>query len=264
MNDHNLDDLIIDNIEPKSSKAKGILTIVALLLVVFILGIILMSVDFSDSKSDKNKLEENDTEMVSPELTLENVSNIKKPEAEPKLNEIIEEKLNKPVTPPKASEETIESLQESAKPKIDTPKVIEKPVVPEKVVSEKVPDSKKVPETKKVEITKEFTQTPTQTEVKPVVKEEKTITIAPVPKEVKKTAAVSSGPTFYIQVGSYTNLPSQKFLSRINNNGFQYTVKTVGKSKKVLIGPYQDRSTVDAAIVRVRDLITKSAFVVKK
>ena len=257
MNDHNLDDLIIDNIEPKSSKAKGILTIVALLLVVFILGIILMSVDFSDSKSDKNKLEENDTEMVSPELTLENVGKIKKPEAEPKLSEIIEEKLNKPVTPPKASEETIESLQESAKPKIETPKVIEKPVVPKKVVSEKVP------ETKKVEITKEFTQTPAQAEVKPVVEKEN-ITIAPVPKEVKKTASVTSGPTFYIQVGSYTNLPSQKFLSRINNNGFQYTVKTVGKSKKVLIGPYQDRSAVDAAIVRVRDLITKSAFVVKK
>jgi len=260
MNDHNLDDLIIDNIEPKSSKAKGILTIVALLLVVFILGIILMSVDFSDSKSDKNTLEENDTEMVSPELTLENVSKIKKPEAEPKLNEIIEEELNKPVAPPKASKETIESLQESAKPKVKTPEVIKKPVVPEKFVSEKVPETKKMPDSKKVKITEEFTQT----EVKPVSKEEKTPTVTPVPKEVKKTAPVTSGPTFYIQVGSYTNLPSQKFLSRINNNGFQYTVKTVGKSKKVLIGPYKDRSAVDAAIVRVRDRITKSAFVVKK
>ena len=258
MNDHNLDDLIIDNIEPKSSKAKGILTIVALLLVVFILGIILMSVDFSDSKSDKDLLEENDTEMVSPELTLENVTKIKQPKAEPKLNEIIEEELNKPVTPPKVVEETVESLQEAAKPKDITPKVVKKPVVPEKTLSEKVP------EIKTVEITKEFTQTPTKPKVEPVVKEEKIPVAVPVQKEVKKTAPVTSGPTFYIQVGSYTNLPSQKFLSRINNNGFQYTVKTVGKSKKVLIGPYQDRSAVDAAIVRVRDLITKSAFVVKK
>jgi len=258
MNDHNLDDLIIDNIEPKSSKAKGILTIVALLLVVFILGIILMSVDFSDSKSDKDLAEENDTEMVSPELTLENVTTIKKPKAEPKLNEIIEEELNKPVTPPKVVEETVESLQETATPKVIVPTVIEKPVIPEKTVSEKVP------EIKKVEITEEFTQAPTKEKVVPVVKEEKIPTAVPEQKEVKKIAAVTSGPTFYIQVGSYTHLPSQKFLSRINNNGFQYTIKTVGTSKKLLIGPYKDRSAVDAAIVRVKDLITKSAFVVKK
>jgi cell division septation protein DedD len=34
--------------------------------------------------------------------------------------------------------------------------------------------------------------------------------------------------------------------------------------KKLLIGPYQDRAAVDSALVRVRDTINKSAFVVKK
>ena len=62
MNDHNLDDLIIDTNQPKNSKSKSLLTIVALLIVVFIVGIILARLNLEESGSNNAIIEENESE----------------------------------------------------------------------------------------------------------------------------------------------------------------------------------------------------------
>ena len=252
MNDHNLDDLIIDNIEPKNSKAKSMLTIVALLIVVLIVAIILTSVILEDPKPDQDLSQNNETEMVSPELTLENVGKVKEPEDEPKLNEIIEEELNKP---------TVEK-QEEIIPKAEA---IQEEVA--KVVEPKVTETiQNIPEVKSVKITDEFKQTPEVTQPKAVEKPK--VTTPPAHKEVKKIvpAPTTTAVSYYIQVGSFSQTPSKRFLSVITNSGFQYkiTTPTANGTKKLLIGPYSDRKSVDNALVRVRDRINKSAFVVKK
>jgi DedD protein len=72
MTDHNLDDLIIDNIEPKNSRIKGFLTIIALFIVVLIVSIILTKIILKESASD-SLVEQNETEIISPELTLQSV-----------------------------------------------------------------------------------------------------------------------------------------------------------------------------------------------
>jgi len=261
MNDHNLDDLIIDNIKPKNAKTKNMLTIVALLIVLFIVAIILTSVVLDDPKSDPAILETNDTEMVSPELTLQSVTQDKKEKKEPKLNEIIEEELNKPVEAPKAPTEK------------------EKEITPKPVVTKKPEVETPAIEKKNVAITKEFEQSPVKAETKKVAEKESSIpTPVPEPKQTEKKVSAPKAPaeakaapaasaiTYYIQVGSYKGVPSKRFLTVIKNNGFHYKITTpaANGTKKLLIGPYSNRKSVDTALIRVRDLINKSAFVVKK
>ena len=256
MNDHNLDDLIIDNIKPKKNgKAKSLLTIVALLIVVLIVAIILTKIILKDTNEGKAVVEDNITEMISPELRLQNVAIKKEKEKEEtKLSTIIEKELSEPVKAPEVKEivETAEAVQrEEVKEKtIETPK----------------------PKAESVEITKEFVQSPTVPEAKPEVKESPKVEevvapqTKPTPTKEKKPKTVTSvsGQTYYIQVGSFSQTPSSRFLGVIKNSGFNYKIDTSGKTKKLLIGPYKDRASANTALVRVKDRINKSAFVVKK
>jgi cell division protein FtsN len=266
MNDHNLDDLIIDNMEPKNGKAKSLLTIVALLIVVLIVAIIFTKIILKDPNEGKAVLEENDVEMISPELTLQNVTIKKEEKEETKLSTIIEKELNEPVKAPEVKEivepaETVQIEEEKAKVvEAEKPKVAE---VKEKTTA---PQS--------VKITKEFDQSPAVPEPKPEVKESPKVEEVAVPKtkptpvQDKKPETITSvsGQIYYIQVGSFSHAPSasSRLLSSIKNNGFNYRIKTVGNTKKAQVGPFKDRASADTALVRIRDLINKSAFVVKK
>jgi len=252
MNDHNLDDLIIDTIEPNHNKTKSFLTIVALLIVFLIVGIILAKIYTNESGNATLTLEKNNSELIAPELTLQAPSKVAKVKNEPSLSTIIEQEIKAP----------------EVKPEKITP--VPKPVAP--IVVPKPVEIKK----ETVQITEEFSQKPqipkiTEPKVpqavipKPVVipvapKAVKTVTE---PKEIPKTV---SDIIYYIQVGSFTQNPSSRFLSVIKNGGFSYTITkaTSNGVKKLLIGPYSSRASVDSALIQVRDRINKKAFVVKK
>jgi cell division septation protein DedD len=69
---------------------------------------------------------------------------------------------------------------------------------------------------------------------------------------------------YYIQVGAFNRPPSQQFINKIEKNGFRQKVITSRSgSKKVLVGPYPDRQSVDKALIQVRERIAKDAFVYK-
>jgi len=272
MNDHNLDDLIIPNIEPKTSKAKSLLTIIALLIVVLIVAIILTSVVLDDKPANNDLLEENNTEMVSPELTLANAGKVKEPKAEPKLNEIIEEELNKPVKG-KKTPVTLDSKPVAVvKTEIPTPTTPEPEVVKTPVpVVETTPE----PETKSVKIDNNYEQTPEPMEVPkvetPKVETPKVVSPVVAPtvvtkKPVKHTPVKAVNHSYYIQVGAYKASPSKQMLRSIKNSGFHYTITSPNAkgTKKLLIGPYTDRESANVALVRVKDRINKSAFITKK
>jgi hypothetical protein len=95
MNDHNLDDLIIDTNTAKNSKARGFLTIIALLIVVLIVAIVLTKIILKDPSAKHTELAENNTEMISPELTLQE-SVEEKSESETELSEMIEDEMKAP------------------------------------------------------------------------------------------------------------------------------------------------------------------------
>ncbi len=284
MNDHNLNDLIIENIEPKNAKAKSVLTIVALLIIVFIVAIIMTGV-FLDNKDENNNTlaEKNDTEMISPELTLQSVTAEKSEKDGPKLTDIIEEKLKAPVVKDKEAAVALEKTPAAVKTKKEP---VEKPVEKEPMqasLSDKeetvtpkadvivaAPANKKVVEPKAVTIDKSFEETPDSTEKEVVALTPKANKSTATPKQHTSSPQTKShkalAGNFYIQVGSFSHTPSAKYLGHIRNNGFHYLISqpTATGSKKLLIGPYRDRHDATAALTRVKDLVNKNAFVVKK
>ncbi|PHS34366.1 MAG: hypothetical protein COA92_00270 [Sulfurovum sp.] len=262
MNDHNLDDLIIDTIEPKNSKTKSFLTIIALAIVVLIVAIILTKIILKDPNEKLAIDEENNTEMISPELTLQNI--IKKDIVGEKLS------LDTPVKPkfgPVAGSETVKSTKLSTTPaqkpaieiKPETIQITTQPANDEAELKHKAQEKKLAEEKRQ----KELAQQKEQELVAKRKAEEKAKKEAKLKKE---NAAKQTKNTYYIQVGSFTQSPSSRFLSVIKKSGFNYKITPTSSSgtKKLLIGPYKSRREVDTALVRVRDRINKSAFVVKK
>jgi len=271
MNDHNLDDLIIDNIEPKNAKTKSFLTIIALLIVVLIIAIILTKIILKDPNADKLAFEENNTELVSPELTLQSAAEPKPAKKEPELSNIIENALKAPAPVEEVAKETVEITKE----------VVQAPRQPEvKTEAEEEKLQQEYAEIRKARVEKEKAEKAAAEAKKEEAKKEVAKVAKPVPAQIIEKAKERptgkpvnvpaqkpiTSQTYYIQVGSFKQTPSSQFLSIIKNSGFNYkiTSPTSSGTKKLLIGPYKDRKSVDTALVRVRDRINKSAFVVKK
>jgi len=253
MNDHNLDDLIIDNIDPKNSKTKSFLTIIALAIVVLIVAIILTKIILKDPQQQA-VLEEDDTELISPELTLQHTP--------------------KTVTAPKAPEKTETIKKEIALGKKETS--THTPTV-STTTKERVKITEEFSQTAKKDAKKEIEAKRLAEEKRLKAKEAKRLQVQKAQAKADKKALVqkqeieAKKPTsnlkgYFIQVGSFTQTPSTRFLAVIKNSGFNYHITAASKTgtKKLLIGPYDSRSDADTALVRVRDRINKSAFVIKK
>ena len=252
MNDHNLDDLIIDTIAPKDNKTKSLLTIIALFIVVLIVAIILTKTLLKSPENDELNFEEDISEMIAPELKLQEPSKevkVAKPQEKEKeelsLSTIIKEKVAAP--------------EEVKEPEVEIPTVTEK----EEPVNETVKET--------ITITENMTEPVIKEAVKPKLEVKKPVPM-PVSKSVKKTTPVKKSPkvtlsgTYYVQVGSFKENPSPHFLSIIKSNGFKYHVTNPDRTgyKKLLIGPYKTRAEVDKARNTIRNRIHKSAFVVQK
>ena len=282
MNDHNLDDLIIDNIEPRNSKTKSFLTILALLIVVLIVAIILTNIILKDPNAKKLAFEENNTEMISPELTLQSAAEpepIPEPvKEETKLSTIIESKLKDPDPVEKIAQETVEITKEV----IALPNEAEVKREAENAQNEaqRVQREKEYEEIRLARIEEEKVAKEKAAQVKvvpPVTKPVPTPVPAPIiekakvkptgkPVNVPVRSTSTSSQTYYIQVGSFTKTPSRQFLGIIKKSGFNYkiTPKAANGTKKLLIGPYRNRTSANSALARVKDRINKNAFVVKK
>jgi DedD protein len=264
MNDHNLDDLIIDTIEPKNNKAKSFLTIIALIIVALIVGILFIKTMQHDPKDTNIGLEENMSELISPELTLQSKPEVKAPKDETKLSSMIEEKLTIPEKTEEIKKETVVVNEEVSVPKkaaaaVPAPKTPEVPAKTE--VAKKVPA--KPVEAEKVVVPKSTYQEKIEPK-KPTVKATKA---TPAPKVVTpKPSHPAATVHYYIQVGSFSQTPSKRFLNTIKKHGFSYKITTAtgNGTKKLLIGPYPSRTDADNALVRVKDRINKGAFIVKK
>ena len=234
MHDHNLDDLIIDNIDPKNSKTKSFLTIIALGIIVLIVAIILTKVILKDPKS-KIALEENHTEMISPELTLQN-------------------------KPKKATQKETLTLNTEKKSNIETNSSNEKQEEIKKSLKEKI-------KSETVEITDTFSQNEESPEeenkeTQQVEKKSEKEKIAKHKSSIEK----DSKNVFYIQVGSFAKTPSTRFLSIIKKSGFNHKITSASNKgiKKLLIGPYKTKVDATGALPKVKDRINKSAFIIKK
>jgi len=251
MNDHNLDDLIIDNIDPKNSKTKSFLTIIALAIVVLIVAIILTKIILKDPQQQA-VLEEDDTELISPELTLQHTP---KTVTVPKTTENTET-IKKEITLGNNKTHTLRVStaikKEHAKIKKDFSQTAQK-YTQKEIEAKQFANDKKV----KAEKIKRL-----QAQKAQAIADKKTLS----QKQELEAKKLSTTKGYFIQVGSFTQTPSTRFLAVIKNSGFNYHITAASNTgtKKLLIGPYDSRSDVDTALIRVRDRINKSAFVIKK
>lgn len=297
MHDHNLDDLIIDNIEPKNSKTKSFLTIIALLIVVLIVAIILTKILLKTPEKQGLAFEEDTTELIAPELQLKETPTPQKAKEEPSLSNMIESKPQTPVVETKETEiaekadtvieaepvlSNIEDQEvEAPVEKTTQPTVVEAPSPAlqekdaadiaywEKVQAERKAEKiayeakrlEKPPVMAKEEKTEKALKPQTVKTAQPVVASTKKSVKKPVAaKPVHKTVSTGS---YYIQVGAYRQQPSTRFISVIQNNGYKYIMTNPDRNgiKKLLIGPFGDRESVSRALIDVKDRIHKHAFI---
>lgn len=277
MNDHNLDDLIIDTVAPKNSKTKSMLTIVALLIIVLIVAIILTKTLLISPETDELSFEENISEMIAPELKLQESSQptsleISKPKEEASLSTLIEEKITAPKeetkessTPSAIAHESLEPLAIENEEAPIAPKE-EKTTQKDETKPVSTPVVNDVPRPRTSISSKPKSQTQPKTTVK---KAHKKPASKPTKKPEVSTALPKTSTTgrYYVQVSSFKSTnPSSRLLSVIKSSGFTSHVSPPDRTgyKKLLIGPYKTREEVDKARDIVRDRILKSAFVVER
>jgi len=264
MNDHNLDDLIIDTIAPKNNKTKSLLTLVALLIIVLIVGIILSKTLLKSPQNDELSFEEDMSGMIAPELKLQENTEAAKPKEASALSSVIEEKYTEEKSEtkvPEATEEETVTIEENVS-HMNQEKNTQTVEIENSTLDE-VKTATKLPETQKP-VQKESPKVLTGS--KPKIKIKKTESASRKQAVKQHTSTTSSMGSYYVQVGSFRDKPSTRFLSIITNSGFKYHVTNPDRTgyKKLLIGPYKTRAEVDKARNIIRDRIHKSAFVVQK
>lgn len=277
MHDHNLDDLIIENIEPKHSKTKSLLTIIALLIVVLIVAIIFTKTLLKTPDNSDLVFEQDVSEMIAPELKLKEPAKVPEPEKASSLSTVVESEIKAPAEKTKRSEVISQKEKTASELKLpNAPKMVESKKAPaiskkdaadiaywESVQAKRKAEKEQqiVKEQKAKEAAKksvEIAKRP-QSKKMPVLTHKKPVTAKPVSKTV-------STKRYYIQVGAFKTQPSKHFLSVIKNNGLTYhiTKPNAYNMKQLLIGPYKNQASAKRALAQVRDRIMKRAFIVVK
>lgn len=259
MPDHNLDDLIIDTIEPKNSKTKSFLTIIALAIIVLIIAIILTKIILKKPNAEI-LAEENSTEMISPDLTLQAA---------------IEEKvIQKPLIPTTEKIKPEVHLAPTIKPIVtSTKKVKDIDTSIQEETTRKEAAKKEADEAAKLHALQLKEQLEKEQRIKKEAdKKAKALAIQKETARQEKVLAKKAVESkkvlnpYFIQVGSFSKTPSQQFLSIIKNSGFTYQITTPSPqgTKKLLIGPYTNKATAETALRKVKDRINKSAYIIRK
>ncbi len=238
--------------ESNNTNKKKYLILGLVLIILFLLTIVIIRL--LNSPSENNVFQNNKPK---EEKTLEN-DNI-----EEQYQKIIDEKLknikeqNNQIEK-KEEELNIQSLEEKEKKIQNEPKT--KPDV--FGIKEELPADKK----KEVPLKDESTAWPKKKAVVSEPKVENKVVNKVVKKVVNKVTDKPKGT--FIQVGAFSKQPAQKYLDKIVNNGFNYTIYKVtvnGKTyNKVLIGPYKNRVEAenDMTIIK-RKLNISSAFILR-
>ncbi len=227
MNDHHLDDLIIGDPEPGSGKSKTLLTIIALLIVVLIIGLILWALLFN-SPADDNSISGNtttqQTKPLAPDLIpLDNYN-----------NEV-------PVSKPKTT---------------TNPTPVQKQTTVTKPAVEKPAEKKAEPAPAKAQ-KQESTQKPT---TKPAPAEIKTAETKPAETAIIKN---KNKTIYYIQVGAFKRDPSPKFIKKLKDNGFTFITKTSKDIRRVRVGPYDSYQEAKAALPGIKTKLGVDGLIVK-
>ncbi len=261
MSNNNLDDLIVDEI-PEKSKGKGLLAVFALLVAVLVVAIIMTRMIINGDEENSTVVKEPTQEdMISSELQLAPSNH--DPKADKKeldqLSSILEDELtNKPPKRTRGSKPIVKARERSNDIKPDTAIVGSNDTAEAKVEeSANIDQDLPAKDDRQAQQPAERSTKAENSPQKPAHRQAQRS--KPVESKRPVAAQPSSRGNYYIQVGSFANKPSQRFLSIITKSGFRYKLK----AGKLLIGPYSSRSAAQSNLPKVKDRISKGAFIKK-
>ena len=264
-----LNDIVLD--DPKADAKKKYIILAISLTILFILTIVIIRL-ISDEKPTKELFEKQKVQTVEKEKALNAL------DSNEKYQELIDKKVQRTVK---------KKLNIDAMVKEETPIEEAKNANSEKNVVAQIEESDVfgmeakyyIPKKKDIEVKQEPIRAKApvvKPEPNPVVKKPK---IKPEPKPIVKKpeikqpkvapkTTVNNKTGYYVQVGAFTQAPSQTLLTKVDKASYKYiihkmTIKGTNYNK-VLIGPYKDRKSVDAIIGKIKkDLNINGAYVLK-
>ncbi len=278
-----LGDILLSNSDEPADKKKYI--ILGLVLVVLFLITIIIIRLVTTSDNDKNDSFVNKKENISQDKILddENIEQQYQKIIKQKMKKRQEEKIaNQDAASLKAQEalnikktqkEEIKTNKEKEIQEVKKAKEIKKELLilkekPKKVLEKelKKSSSKQVVQPKKAVKKEEKTSgwpVKKQTLREPAVTD---FTKARNANKLNNTKTVIANSGYFIQLGAFTKKPSDSYLNKIKQSGFNYKLynETIQNTKyiKVLVGPYPSRAVAEKNMPNVKSKIgLKSAFV---
>jgi len=251
MSDSTLDDLILTDPEPEGGKSKGILALLALVVLLIIIGAVLAKMIFS-SPDDVNSKDNNATTEIKKDVATNNSSVDMALDNSKKAKEGNTSALDADLTPldDSAIPSNVETVSVEDKPKQDNQKVSKSN---DSMSIDSVDDNSNA---QKTEPAVEKTVKKVEHKVKPKVVHK------PKPKPKQTTHIYGGHGNTYIQVGSFSKGPNQAFISKIIKSGFRYRIKEVNGFRRVYVGPFT-ASEASRVLGKVKAKISPSAFIKK-
>ncbi len=248
MSDSTLDDLILTDPEPEGGKSKGILLLLSLVVVLLIVGAVLAKMIFS-SPDDVNAKDGNATTEVKKDISINSPINATT-DNNAKAQDNNAGSLDADLSPldDGAVPANVETVTIEDKPKQDSQK------------SSKNSDAMSIDKidsnsnTKKAEPELKQKVKKVEHKVKPKVEHK--------PKPKPTTHTYGGHGNTYIQVGSFSKGPNEKFINKIIKSGFRYRIKEVNGFRRVYVGPFTN-SEASRVLGRVKAKISPSAFIKK-
>ncbi len=247
MSDGTLDDLILTDPEPEGGKSKSVLALLALIVVLIIIGAVLAKMIFS-SPDDNNNTTTNTTE-IKKDLNTKNSIDANSNNSK---NAKSSDNLDADLTPldDNTMPSNVETVTVNDKSKSDKNKVTNNS------------DSMNINNEKNNLNLNTNDNEPTvkhkEKKIENIVKHK----AKPKPKPKHTTHIYGGHGNVYIQVGSFSKGPNEKFINKIIKAGFKYRIKEANGFRRVYVGPFTS-SEASRVLGKVKAKISPSAFIKK-
>lgn len=254
MTDHNLDDLIIGEPDLHGGKSKSVLTTLALIAIVVIVGIVLYQIIMGGDETAQITTENhtNLTSVVTHPVQRETMTRRREKIPE-ELQPIVREKL------PVAAEQHVAPPRTHPTPEKESPTRQTLARKSDSVTARGPKPHAKIPAAtpRHTAIPRPVTHTPQKTKPSELFKRKK-----PVKRETPPTTAGTK--EYFVQVGSFKRPPTKKFLDDMRAKGYRpILVKSAGMIK-VRVGPYSSYTEAKAKLPEIKEKLGIAGFVVRK
>jgi len=252
MYNRNLDDLIIEEPESEGSKLKNILTLLALVAIIIILGTILYRLvtggsDIEPKKEPSSEKKEviqksEDTKVSEPKENKTASEEILPAELHP----IIKDRYSEPQSMGFTSKEPKEDYTANSDSQNSDDAI-----------------AKEAKEVKQKRHERRDVKPKTASKVKHhTVKKQSPATLF---RNVEHSKSISNKKRlYYVQVGSFKRQPAESFLNKLRDSGFHPVLVKSGSMIKVRVGPYPTRAKANEALKQVKTKLGISGFVLRK